>query len=276
MSCDVTVIGISTPPDLTCPARVTTAPLTAVTITATASDDGTIVRWRWTSTDHPAGSAAGAPTPNDAASTRFRPDVAGIYTLMVEATDDDGMTATCVTRVEAGNADGLRVEMFWDTDSTDMDLHLMNPDGSEWTSSHDCYYGNCNTFGSGAPILDWYGPDDIDDPRLDIDDTNGFGPENINITRPEPGTYRVGVHNFRGLGPNGVTVRIYCGGSTTTPRRTFGPVNLRGGGVSSSRNDFWRVADVTITSSGNCTIRDLSRAEGNPWIEIYSSARHRR
>ncbi|HJL14980.1 MAG TPA: hypothetical protein RMH99_04950 [Sandaracinaceae bacterium LLY-WYZ-13_1] len=274
-SCTVEVIGTPTPPDVTCPATVTTTPLTSVGITATAEDDGTITRWRWTVTDRPAGSMGAAPSPRNAASTDFTPDVAGVYELTVTATDDDGMTGTCVTRVEAGNVDGLRIEMSWDTNRTDMDLHLMNREGTRWGSGDDdCYYANCNTRMSGVPVLDWYGPDDEDDPRLDIDDTDGFGPENINITTPEPGTYRVAVHNYRGTGPNAVTVRIYCGGSTTTPRRTFGPVDLRGRGTSTS-NDFWRVADVTVDASG-CTIADLSRAGGTPWIERYSTTRDMR
>ena len=43
------------------------------------------------------------------------------------------------------------------------------------------------------------------------------------VEGPQNGTYRVGVHAYRGNGR--VTVRIYCGGSTTTPRQTFGPTD---------------------------------------------------
>lgn len=264
-SCEVTVIGTPTPPELTCPMVVTTPPLVPVEIVALAVDDGRIVSWSWRVMDRPMGSAAGPPSPANAARTRFTPDIAGIYLLTVTVTDDDGMTAMCTTRVEAGNVDGLRVEMFWGTDGTDMDLHLLNPTGTRWVGMDDCYYGNCNTSSSGgSPILSW-GPGGLeDDPRLDLDDTNGFGPENINIERPVVGTYRVAVHNFRGGGANNTTVRIYCGGSTTMPRQTFGPVSLPRSG-----NDFWRVADVTITAGG-CTITDLTRADGRPWIETYS------
>lgn len=256
-SCDVTVIGTPTPPEVTCPEVVTTVPLTPVEITATAEDDGTIARWQWTTTMQPDGSAARNPTPRTMPTTSFTPDIAGIYEVTVTATDDDGMTGTCVTRVEAGNVDGLRVEMFWDTNRTDMDTHLLNPTGTMWVGRDDCYYGNC----VGGPVLEW-GVTGVteDNPRLDIDDTDGFGPENINIERPVPGTYRVAIHNYRGDGPNRTTVRIYCGGSTTTPMATFGPVALRGGS-----DDFWRVADVTI-GPGGCTITDLTGADGRPNI----------
>ena len=156
--------------------------------------------------------------------------------------------------------------MFWDTDTGDMDLHLLNPTATSWTSDGDCYYGNCNV--SNGANLEWGGPGIHDNPRLDIDDLTGFGPENINIATPVPGTYRVGVHAYSGGAGHRITVRIYCGGSTTEPRRTFGPVTIRARGGATD-NDFWRVADVTVTGT-SCTITDLSRPSG-PWIEVYGS-----
>ena len=122
--------------------------------------------------------------------------------------------------------------------------------------------------GLSLHLLEWGSPGQNDNPRLDIDDTDGFGPENINITTPYDGTYRVGIHVYRGSGSHRVTVRVYCGGSTTTPRNTFGPVTLR-----DSPNEFWRVADVTI-SGATCTVTDLNRG-GSPWIEPDSSMSRR-
>lgn len=266
-SCEVTVIGRPTPPTVTCPAVVTTTPLTRTDIAASAVDDGRITRWQWELSMRPTGSAASPPSPRDAAMTVFRPDIAGVYELTVTVFDDDGMSAMCTTRVEAGNVDGLRVEIFWTTRGTDMDTHLMNPTGTRWTSTDDCYYGNCNTSGTGGmSILEWGAPGEADNPRLDLDDTDGLGPENINITTPVPGTYRIAIHNYSGSGPNPTTVRIYCGGSVTMPERTFGPVSLRAG---RRGNDFWRVADVEITATG-CRVVDLSRG-GTPWIEPHGS-----
>ncbi|MEQ8455281.1 MAG: hypothetical protein RLO52_41330 [Sandaracinaceae bacterium] len=251
-SCEVDVTATPSPPTLTCPGMVMTEPLRPTPISVSAVDDGTVVSWRWRLTSTPGGSGATAPSPANAPMTTFTPDIAGVYELTVTATDDDGLTGMCTVRVEAGNVDGLRVEMFWDTDSTDMDLHLMRPGGTQWNTTDDCYYGNCIR---GGP--DWGGPGTDDNPRLDIDDTNGRGPENINILRPAPGTYRVGVHSFSGGGPHAITVRIYCGGSDTTPRQTLGPVTLneRTGGR------FWRVADVSIDAAG-CRITDLAGPAG--------------
>lgn len=265
-SCDVTVIGTPTPPTLTCPEVVTTEPLRTVEITASAVDDGMIVTWRWSATSRPPGSRAAEPAPRNAPTTRFTPDIAGVFELTVEVVDDDGMTASCTTRVEAGNVDGLRVEMFWDTNGTDMDLHLMNPTGTRWTSMDDCHFRNC----TGGPRLEWGAPGVDDNPRLDIDNTSGFGPENINIERPQPGSYRIAVHNWRGTGPNNTTVRIYCGGSTTTPRETLGPVPLRG-----ASDDLWRVADVEITPGG-CRITPIVTADGRPDVRPLRSTENMR
>lgn len=254
-SCTVTVIGTPTPPTVTCPMVVETAPLVPTEIVASAVDDGTIRSWAWRVAEVPPGSRPGAPAPANAARTVFTPDLAGEYRLRVTATDDDGQAAECETLVRAISGDGLRVEMSWDTNNTDMDTHVLRPGARAWfTSDDDCYYANCVTRG-GEGRLEWGAPGVDDNPRLDIDDTDGFGPENINIRRPVPGTYRVGVHAWRGSGR--VTVRIYCGGSTTMPRQTFGPVAIDG-------SRLWRVADVDITATG-CTIRDLASG-GRPNI----------
>jgi hypothetical protein len=74
-------------------------------------------------------------------------------------------------------------------------------------------------------------------PRLDIDDTNGLGPENTNIDAPAPGRYRVYVHYY-GLttptsDPTEATVRLYLDG---VQRGEFRRVL--------ERNDLWRVAEI--------------------------------
>lgn len=254
-SCEVTVIGTETPPTLMCPPTIETTPLTPTTLVGTAVDDGEIRSAGWSVTAAPMGSNAAAPNPSNNLRTVFTPDIAGEYTLRLQVQDDSGNLAQCTTLVRAVAREGLRVEIFWNTSGTDMDTHLLHPNATSWNGSLDCFYSNCQ--GSG---LSWSAPGRADDPRLDIDDVDGFGPENINIMSPAAGTYRVGVHSFRGDGR--VTVRIYCGGSATAPRATFGPVQL-------GRTDLlWRVADVTITNAGCVideigTVRDYDRS-GEP------------
>ncbi len=262
-SCDIRVIGEPTPPTVECPDVVDTRPLTEVGIEASAEDDGTIVSWRWRLLDVPPGSSARPPAPANAAATRFTPDLAGEYRLEVVATDDDGMTGRCETIVRAVADEGIRIEMFWDTDGTDMDVHLLNPEGMRWRTPDDCYYANCVSRDMMS-VLEWGRPGPDDNPRLDIDDTDGFGPENINIDEPYDGVYRVGVYAYNGSGR--VTVRIYCGGDRTEPRIAFGPRQLRGVG---QLHDFWRVADIDIRGVG-CDVRAVDtvtpvRQDGRPF-----------
>ncbi len=245
-----------------CPPEVETPPLTSVEITGTAEDDGEIVSWAWRRVERPDGSAARRPDPANRPTTTFTPDIVGVYLLELTVTDDDRMTATCQTRVIAAATEGLRIEMFWDSDGTDMDTHLLNPGARRWYNDDDCYYANCT-----GGRLEWGDPGADDNPSLDIDDTDGFGPENINIDEPENGTYRVGVEAYSGTARQ-VTVRIYCGGSTTEPRATVGPVALSGG-RGGRDDDFWRVADVEIRG-GSCTVTELLR-DGAPDIRPETS-----
>lgn len=260
-SCTVQVQGTPTPPDAIC-VDVETTPLVEVEVPGDAVDDGEIVSWSWRLIDGPLGSAAGPPSPPNSQVTRFLPDIAGEYALELTVTDDDGDSASCVSLVAAVVTEGLRVEMFWDSPRSDMDLHLLHPEATAWQGPLDCHYANCK---DGEAVLPWFTPAREDDPILDLDDLSGFGPENINIDVPARGTYRVGVHAFSGRGR--VTVRVYCGGSTTEPRATFGPTFIESG-----RADLWRVADVQISGS-MCTITDLTGADGRANIGNIESGR---
>jgi hypothetical protein len=86
-----------------------------------------------------------------------------------------------------------------------------------------------------------------DDPRLDLDDVEGHGPENINVRAPAAGTYRVGVHYFYpdGFGDSTVYVRILCNGEEL--HSTAGVI-MHGGrlGRQWRTNDFWEVGDIVI------------------------------
>jgi hypothetical protein len=114
----------------------------------------------------------------------------------------------------------IRIELTWDTDGTDVDSHFLEP-GAEWESEGDCYYAN--------PNPDWGVPGDTaDNPSLDQDDTDGYGPENITLAEPyiEPPEggmsefqlaqtiYRYKVHYYDdwGHGPTTATVKIWING----------------------------------------------------------------
>lgn len=253
-SCLIEVIGLPTPPTLTCPSEVTGAPLSPIEIEASAVDDGDIIRWDWELSGQPDGSNVRPPTTGSPSSV-LNPDVAGRYEVTVTVTDDDGMQDQCVIPVLAVSDQGLRIEVSWDT-ATDMDTHLLRPSGTSWENDDDCYYANRNP--------EWGVAGEDDNPRLDIDDTDGFGPENINIDVPEDGVFRAGVLAFRGRA--NVTMRIYCGGSRLEPALTVGPVEIQD-------RELWRVADITIDGF-ECEIEELfNAADGSPDIDPDTSRR---
>jgi hypothetical protein len=211
----------------------------------------------------PTGSSAPGPAPATAEVAYFTPDVAGQYRIRLVVTDDDGLTGACEFLVRATPSEGLRVELFWNPpedpyDTTDVDLHLLHPSAPNWFhDTGDCYFGNCNA--SSGAVLEWdvpsYRPDN---PRLDIDDVDGYGPENINVDEPLSGhVYTVGVHYYSddGQGPADAYVKIYCGTISIDPVAEYGPRTITTS-TDWGMNDFWKVAEVTWTGYG-CTVRDL-------------------
>ena len=80
------------------------------------------------------------------------------------------------------------VIMSWDTQGTDIDLHVTEPGGEE------CSYQKKQT-GNGG--------------NLDHDDTDGLGPETYTMRRTKPGAYRVDVVYYNGTPRTMVTLKIY-------------------------------------------------------------------
>lgn len=72
----------------------------------------------------------------------------------------------------------LRIVLSWDSDHTDLDLHVLSPDGVH------VFYGNRLGSNGGA---------------LDVDVTTGFGPEIFATPQPLRGAYHVYV-NYYGAG----------------------------------------------------------------------------
>ena len=79
----------------------------------------------------------------------------------------------------------------WDANNTDVDIHLVRPGGTFFTSPGDCFFNSRNP--------DWgVQGDTLDNPFLDVDNRQGFGPETINLRNAEPGRYQVWVHYYAG------------------------------------------------------------------------------
>lgn len=182
-----------------------------------------LTAYHWTLVSRPAGSVARLPSGDGPDLPDFVADLAGDYVaeLIVESAGGE-LSEPCYATLKAVPDQNLWIELYWSEPNDDMDLHLLRPGGSLRTDG-DCYYDNCV-----GGRLDWgaFG-DPLDDPSLDIDDIYGTGPENINISLPEPGPFTVVVHDYQGstsdfYGNNEVTVNIFLGGQLAwTETRTI-------------------------------------------------------
>ena len=197
-------------------------PLQTVQLDGSASGDpdGQIRTWRWSVIQKPNGSHS-FPIPMNAPRANFFFDIAGDYTFELRVWDERGRES-CEPSTVSFNAvpgEAIHIQLIWDTDNSDMDLHLVRPSGVIWDGyDHnqsypvlfdDCFFSTCKASyePSGNPV-DW---GSCGKPSLDIDDENGYGPENINLNDPCEGDYLVAVHfwNARFAGPTTATIRIY-------------------------------------------------------------------
>ena len=196
-------------------------PLQTVELRGTNSTDpdGTIASYQWTIVQRPVNSTAVLTPANDVASPQLFLDLAGTYVLELQVTDDDNAVncgTQALVRITAVPDEDIHVQLVWDTpadsnqsdaNGTDLDLHFLHPNG-EWNNAPwDIYWLN--------PTADWgvSGPDD--DPSLDIDDTDGAGPENINMNQPQAGlSYAIGAYYYsdNGYGPSYATIRVFIDG----------------------------------------------------------------
>jgi hypothetical protein len=152
----------------------------------------------------------------------------------------------------------LVVELTWNTPNADIDIHLLHPNATSWYQTPlDCHFANCG----GQTPLSWPAKGADDDPRLTIDDVEGFGPEQIVIDAPQLNTalgYRFGAYNFTSDGdsdPN-VTARIFCGGSL---RATLTHEALVGSSTEEPPNELWKIADIFFTSPTECNVVPLDQ-----------------
>jgi hypothetical protein len=166
----------------------------------------------------------------------YSPRRAGLEGGFIEVVSDDASTPrqnvnlSAIAEPPPLEEVGLHVKLEWSTDLTDVDLHLIGPNGQVWTCEGDCYFSNGNpNWGDQST--------DLDDPFLDRDDVDGYGPENINLEAPAPGVYKVWVHYWDahdGRSPD-ATIELYSFGALMG---RFGPQAL------SSIDDMWEVAEV--------------------------------
>lgn len=192
---------------------------------------GPVVQWLWT-VDQPDGSQEIFVPNTTSAQPVFAANVVGLYTFTLRVWDQNNEEA-CVPAqftVIVQPDQAVHVELTWVTEDdpdetdtgvamgTDLDLHFTHPSATgpdldkddkpdPWFDTEwDCFWYNPEpNWGSFDPTAD-------DDPSLDRDDTDGAGPENLNLGVPEDDTtYRIGVHYWQswGFGEVEATVRVF-------------------------------------------------------------------
>ncbi len=179
---------------------------------------------------------------------KYALNTAGMYQFRLDVEDSFG-NASCVPayrEITVIPDEAIHVELTWDTPGdpdlydgfgSDMDLHFVHLQGANeaefpydyypppsgdgladgyFDSTWDAHYW----WNSGITVIPDWGLVAVegDTPTLDRDDTDGTGPENLNLNLPEDGiSYRIGVH-YRydnELGPSTPTIRIYIYGVLT-------------------------------------------------------------
>nr|MBK7069045.1 hypothetical protein [Deltaproteobacteria bacterium] len=229
---------------LTCPGDQTVPAGSPIALTAMGVGLRNV---SWTLVSAPTGgvgSVVWAPAPPTALTETFTPFIVGAYVLRVSGTDVSGRVITCMFTVTA-LPHGLRVQLSWNG-TGDVDLHVHNANRTAWFNGDDCYYGNLRPAWGAV---------------LDFDNTSNVGPENTRLDSPAVGaTYTIGVHNYARAAGRVATVQIFCGSTTsTTPTATLmSRAFTLGGSGNCANNDFWRVAQVTMTSATTCTVTPIN------------------
>lgn len=244
------------------------------------SVNGAVTAWQWSIVHAPAPRPAFLPS-FSVRNPIVEVNVVGDYTFRLEVFDAAGtkscVAAEYVVRVVAA-FDGIRVELTWDTpgdpDETDtgggsnssagsdVDLHFLHPNAEgeyfDWT--WDCYWENTN------PEWGVFGPDD--NPRMVRDDTDGGGPELIELTAPEDGKrYQVGTHYWDdwGYGDASATIRVYIRGTLADE---WSDVVLSKNDLWDSHTIDWPSGTVTrITGEGEAPVirSDVTPPGGMPF-----------
>ncbi len=184
----------------------TSTPMETISLDGTRSydPDGLELTYSWTLTGLPEGSTTELESATYEVASLFL-DLAGDYQVELVVENELGVpSAPAKHDISALPDEDLRVEMFWDTNETDVDLHLVQEGYELFQDPGDCNF--CN------PSPDWgVSGSTSDNPTLDLDDISGYGPENINIDSPADGNYEVYVHYFddNNNGATTVTVRVY-------------------------------------------------------------------
>ena len=131
-------------------------------------------------------------------------------------------------------AGDLRIVLTWGASPGDLDSYLWVPSGAAIS------YSSTGSL-SATPFA-----------QLDVDDTNGFGPETITLSQLTPGSYSFAVNALGGsFIPSETTVRVY--GSSGLLREFTPP---------SGSQNWWRVFTLNGTTGAITSVNTIGSGSG--------------
>ena len=203
-----------------------------------ATGGGQVTKYKWQATKQPAGSMQVFLPSTSFPNPTFAVNTVGQYEFTLRVWDAAG-TESCEdakVQVLVLPDKAIHIELLWNTpadpDQTDsgpgagadLDLHfahaLANGPDIDCDGQPDPWFSNPFDIFWFNKTANWgSSTSEADNPTLDLDDTDGAGPENLNLDQPEgtvskPKAYDVGVHywNDHGFGVSYATVNIYVVG----------------------------------------------------------------
>ena len=243
-----------------------------------------VASWGW-SVKGPAGSVDSFYPSNTQPNPTFTANVSGAYDFELNVWDSSGVKSLMPAKVTVlvVSEDAIHVELLWHTPNdpdesdegpsagADLDLHfahLKYADGSidldndgkndPWFDTvFDCFWFN--------PHPEWASfTSQADNPGLDRDDTDGAGPENLNLDQPEAATYGIAVHYWadHDYGKSEATVRIYL----------YGQLVFEQADVELYNHDMWNVATIEWPSGQVKSVKGqggglhITPDYQNPWF----------
>ncbi len=198
----VPIVGLANRPPVAVPGDdLTVEPWSRVTLDGSESYDQDIppdepLTYRWSLVSKPDGST----TALERARTErpsFWADLTGTYEVELVVIDSLGLESKPEkVLIEALPTNAIRIELTWDHPDSDLDLHFLRPTYAFCDCVTDVHYRDC----AREPI--WFPANPGANPRLDVDDRSGFGPENINLDGDgtdrfiPSGEYKLAVHYY--------------------------------------------------------------------------------
>ncbi len=143
----------------------------------------------------------------------------GDNTIAASARGESGSGRDSVSIFADVPSTDVVVLLTWDTDNTDLDLQVTDPSGEE------CDEGNRKTAAGGS---------------LEVDDTDGYGPEIFALPHAPAGEYRVAVaaYDLANVPETHAEVQVLLRGGTSEEKRLRFPITLTHEGATAEIGTF--------------------------------------